>query len=87
MLYFGDKIYLYMSFNTTYYWEYLFVIMVKVEKLDILAYLVYITRLLKSSSDRHTEPEFSATGAEFEVSRFVQFHFADLRVISEEKKC
>ena len=73
MLYFGVKIYLFVSFNTTYYWEYLFVIMVKVEKMDILAILVCITRLLKYIPDRHTEAEISTTGAEFEVSRLCNF--------------
>ena len=50
MLYFGVKIYLYLSFNTTYYWEYLFVIMVKVEKMDILANLVCIYQVTKIQS-------------------------------------
>ena len=81
MLYFGDNIYLYVSFNTTYYWEYLFVIMVKNAEIEYFSYIGVYYQVTKISSDRPTEPEISTTGAEFEVSGSVQFHFLMSEVI------
>ena len=48
--------------------------MLKAEKLDIFSYIGVYYQVTKIRTDRHTEPEISATGAEFEVSGFVQFH-------------